>query len=168
MIARTKARHVLIAFALSAAACSPPASDTAPAPASEGGVPPDIAAVASAATPGIRITSGEQDGDEYEVAGTMPNGDEVELDLVRSNGTWSVLEIQRDVPWSSVPEPVRAAAAASRNPVEPARVIESRQAADGAIVYELFSAGPDGRPSGGPAMEVRWHQGKAAVITPAP
>ena len=48
------------------------------------------------------------------------------------------------------------------------RVIESRQAADGAIVYELFVAGQDGRPTGGPAIEVRWHEGKAAVITPAP
>ena len=174
----TRVQYALVALALAAGACSPPASETTP-PASETtrpqgaapAVPSEIAAVASAAAPGITITSGELDAanNEYEVTGTMPGGDEIELDLVQSNGAWTVLEIQRDVAWSSVPEPVRAAAAATRASFEPVRVIESKQPSDGSVVYELFSAeNQNGAPGGGPAMEVRWHEGKAAVITPAP
>ena len=94
----------------------------------------------------------------------MPNGDEIELDLVQSNGAWTVLEIQRDVAWSSVPEPVRAAAAAAPNSFEPVRVIESTQAEDGSVVFDLVPEGGQG----GPAMEVRWYEEKAEVITPAP
>jgi hypothetical protein len=87
--------------------------------------------------------------------------------MVQSNGAWTVLEIQRDVDWSSVPEPVRAAAAAAPNAFQPVRVIESTQAADGSVVFELFSPeGPPGGRGGGPAMEVRWQDGKAAVVSP--
>jgi hypothetical protein len=47
------------------------------------------------------------------------------------------------------------------------RVIESRQAADGSVIFELFSAeNQDGRSGGGPALEVRWQNGQAAVIPP--
>lgn len=166
----TKVQYALTALALAAAACSPPASETTPPQAAASAVPAEIAAVVSAATPGITITNGEPaaGNNEYEVTGTMPNGDEIELDLAQSNGAWTVLEIQRDVPWSSVPEPVRAVAADAPNSFEPVRVIESKQAADGSVIFELFSAADqDGSPAGGPAMEVRWHDGKAAVISPA-
>jgi hypothetical protein len=162
-------RYALAVVALVAPACSPPASETTPETAASA-VPAEIAAAVSAAAPGITITRGEADdaNNEYEVTGTMPGGDEVEFDMVQSNGEWTVLEIQRDVAWSSVPEPVRAAAAAAPNPFEPARVIESRQPADGSIVFELFPPQrQDGSP-GGPLLEVRWHEGKAAVVTPAP
>jgi hypothetical protein len=166
----TKVQYALVALALAAAACSPPSSETTTSQQSAPStVPPEIAAVVSATTPGITITNAELDaGNEYEVTGTMPNGDEIELDLVRSNGAWTVLEIQRDIAWSSVPEAVRAAATAAPNSFEPVRVIESKQAGDGSVIYELFSAeNQDGSPGGGPAMEVRWHDGKAAVIPPA-
>ena len=165
----TRVRHAFTALALSAAACSP-ASETPPQSAAPA-VPAEIASAASAAAPGITITSGESDaGNEYEVTGRMPNGDEVELDMEESNGAWIVMEIQRDVAWSSVPEAVRAAATAAPNAFEPVRVIESKQPKDGSVIFELFPAqGQDGRAGGGgPAMEVRWHDGKAAVITPAP
>jgi hypothetical protein len=165
----TIVRYALIALALTAAACTspapaPPAAETTAAPdAATAAVPQEFAALASAAMPGITITGGELNDSktQYEVTGTMPNGDEVELDLEQSNGAWAVNEIQRDVAWASVPEAVRAAAVAAK-PFEPVRVIESRQAADGAIVYELFAAA-----QGGPALEVRWHEGKAAVVPPA-
>jgi hypothetical protein len=163
----TKVQYALTALALVAAACSPPASDTAPSDA-PAAVPPEIAAVVYAAAPGITITHGELNAGntEYEVTGTMPNGDEIELDLVQANGGWTVLEIQRDVAWSSVPEPVRAAAAAAPNSFEPVRVIESTQAEDGSIVFELFRATDQGgSPSRGPAMEVRWHDETAEVMS---
>jgi hypothetical protein len=153
-------------------ACSAPTSETAPATPPQDSaastVPSDIAAVATAAAPGLTITGGELDAanNEYEVMGRLPNGDEIELDVVQSNGAWSVLEIQRDVPWSSVPEPVRAAANAERASFEPVRVIESKQPADGSIVYELFTAeNQSGGNGGGLVMEVRWLDGKAEVVT---
>jgi hypothetical protein len=162
----TRFQSALLALALAAAACSPPDSETTQPEAGASSVPADVAAVASAAAPGMTITSGElsEGNDEYEVTGMLPNGDEIELDMVQSNGAWTVLEIQRDVAWSSVPEPVRAAAAAAPDSFEPVRVIESRQTADGSVVYELFRATGDGSPTGGPAMEVRWHEGRAEVI----
>ena len=166
----TNVQYALTALALAAAACSPPPSETTPPQAGASAVPSEIAAVASAGAPGIRITSAELDAanDEYEVTGTMPNGDEIELDLVQSNGAWTVLEIQRDIAWSSVPEAVRAAAIAAPNSFEPVRVIESKQAEDGSVVFELFSAeDQSGNPPAGPSMEVRWHEGKAAVISPS-
>ena len=152
--------------ALATAACSPPASETTQTEASVSPVAADVAAVVSTAVPDIAITSGELNasGDQYEVTGTLPNGDEIEVDMVQSNGAWTVLEIQRDIVWSSVPEPARAAAAAAPDSFEPVRVIESTQAADGSIVYELFREMEDGSPSQGPAMEVRWHEGSAEVM----
>lgn len=162
----SKARFGFIALMLAAAACSPPASETTQPSVNATGVPADFAAMVAAAVPGITISSGElsANSDQYEVTGTLPNGDEIEVDIVRSNGEWAVLEIQRDVPWSSVPEPVRATAAAAPNAFEPVRVIESTQTADGSVVYELFRAAQAGAPSRGPAMEVRWYQGRAEVI----
>jgi len=139
-------------------------ANTQPAP--ESPVSADIAAAVSAAVPDITIVGGELNasGNQFEVTGTLPNGDEVEVDMVQSNGAWTVDEVQRDIEWSTVPEPVRAAAAAVPDSFVPVRVIESTQAADGSIVYELFRATEDGTPARGPALEVRWHEGSAEVL----
>ena len=162
----TKVQYTFIALALAAAACSPPASETTQPEAAASPVPADVAAVVAAAVPGITITGGELSAgnDQYEVTGTSPNGDELELDMVQSNGAWTLLEIQRDVAWSSVPAAVHAEAAAAPDSFEPVRVIESTQAADGSVVYELFRATQNGSPSRGPDVEVRWHEGSAQVI----
>ena len=135
-------------------------------PSPESPVSADIAAAVSASVPDITIVGGELNasGNQFEVTGTLPNGDEVEVDMVQSNGAWTVDEVQRDIEWSTVPEPVRAVAAAVPDSFEPVRVIESTQAADGSIVYELFRATEDGSPSRGPALEVRWHEGSADVL----
>ena len=159
-------QYVFIALASAAAACPPVASQTTQTEASESPVSADIAALVSAAVPDIAIIGGELNasGNQYEVTGTLPNGDEIEVDMVQSNGAWTVDEIQRDIAWSTVPEPVRAAAGAAPDSFEPIRIIESTQAVDGSIVYELFRATADGSPSRGPAMEVRWHEGSAEVM----
>lgn len=162
----TKIQLIFIALASATVACSPVASQTTQTEASESPVSADIAALVSAAVPDIAIIGGELNasGNQYEVTGTLPNGDEIEVDMVQSNGAWTVDEIQRDIAWSTVPEPVRAVAVAAPDSFEPIRVIESTQAADGSIVYELFRATADGSPSRGPAMEVRWHEGSAEVM----
>jgi ABC-type glycerol-3-phosphate transport system substrate-binding protein len=166
-----KIQFALTALALVAAACSSPAPEATPetAPpqaATSAAVPAEIAAAASAAAPGISITGGDFNANrtQFEVTGTMPNGDEVELDVAQVNGTWTVEEIQRDVPWASVPEPVRAAAATAPNKFEPVRVIESKNPDDGSVVYELFAAPAQGTPAGGPALEVRWLNEKAELL----
>ena len=162
----TRIQYVFIALALATAASSPAASQTTQTEGSESSVSADIAALVSAAVPDIAIIGGELNasGTQYEVTGTLPNGDEIEIDLVQSNGAWTVDEIQRDIAWSTVPAPVRAAAGAVPDAFEPVRVIESTQAADGSIVYELFRAMEDGSPSRGPALEVRWHEGSAEAL----
>lgn len=162
----TRIKFLFITLASATAAWSPAASQTAQTEASGSPVPADIAAMVSAAVPGIAIIGGELNasGTQYEVTGTLPNGDEIEIDMVPLNGAWTVDEIQRDIAWSTVPEPVRTAAGAAPEPFEPVRVIESTQAADGSIVYELFRATEDGSPSRGPAMEVRWHEGSAEML----
>ncbi len=159
-------RHAIIASAMTAAACSPPSPDTSRTESAGPPAPAQVAALISAAVPDVTITSGELSAgnDQYEVTGTLPNGDEIEIDIVRSDGEWAVQEIQRDVEWSSVPGPVRAAAAAAPGSFEPVRVIESLQTADGSVVYELFRQAAGSGASRGPAMEVRWFEGTAEVI----
>ncbi len=159
-------RDLIALAAVVTAVCSPPATVTAQTEAAASSVPADIAALVSDAVPDIAITGGELNaaGNQFEVAGTLPNGDEIEVDMVQSNGAWTVDEVQRDIEWPTVPEPVRAAAAAVPDSFEPIRVIESTQAEDGSIIYELFRATADGSPSRGPAMEVRWHEGNAEVL----
>ena len=61
-------------------------------------------------------------------------------------------------------EVAAAASAAAPGSFEPVRVIESTQTVDGSVVYELFRAAQSGSPSGGPDMEVRWHEGSAEMI----
>jgi len=160
----TRIRYALLALAAAAAACAPDTQTGQPQ--GMNGVPAELAAVASAAAPGIAITSGELNasGNQFEITGTLANGTEVEIDLVQTNGAWSAVEIQRDIPWSSVPGPARDAAGAAANPFEPVRVIESTQVEDGSIVYELFRPVPGGTRSGGPDLEVRWHAGRAEIL----
>ena len=162
----TQVRYAFFTLALAAAACSPPASETSQSGNGAASVPEEIASVALAAMPDVTITGGELNpgNGEFEIVGMTPSGDEVEFDMVQSNGAWAVLEIQRDIAWSTVPEPVRALAGAQPDAFEPARVIESTQGADGSIVYELFRATEDGSPAPRLALEVRWHEGNAEVL----
>jgi len=122
---------------------------------------PAVAAVVNRAAPGIAITEAEfkaRDGRRYyDVEGKLPNGAEIELDLLETPAGWQVVEIQRDIAWAEAPAPVRAAAPKAANPV---RVIESKQT-DGSVVYELFAAG---QPKD-PAIEVMWKDGRAKVLT---
>ncbi|MBL8645220.1 MAG: hypothetical protein JNK21_14910, partial [Rhodospirillaceae bacterium] len=101
------------------------------------------------------------DGREYyDVEGTQ-NGDEIELDMLKQNGVWTVVEIQRDLKWAEVPEAVRKAAEKPTKGVTPARIIESVQAADNSVIYELFAPG---QPKD-PAVEVMWKDNAAKVLS---
>jgi hypothetical protein len=130
------------------------------APALAGPAPSDVSAAVKAAMPQMTIADAElkeRDGRRYyDVEGTLPDGSEIELDMLQTAQGWQVVEIQRDIAWTAAPAPVRAAAPAAR----PVRVIESKQN-DGAVVYELFA---EGQPKD-PAIEVMWKDGQAKVLT---
>jgi hypothetical protein len=146
-------RPVLVTLLL-LAACAPKPAENA--------VPPEVAAAVKAASPQMTIAEAELKEREgrryYDVEGTLPDGSEIELDMLETPQGWQVVEIQRDIAWTTAPAPVIAAAGKA----VPVRVIESKQT-DGSIVYELFA---EGKPQS-PSLEVMWKDGQAEVLTEA-
>jgi len=146
-------RRILAAIAFAAVATSAAGAE----------VPADVAASVRAAMPQMKITEAELKEREgrryYDVEGVLPDGSEIELDLLQTPQGWQVVEIQRDIAWTTAPASVRDAAQPAWNGPAPTRVIESKQT-DGSIVYELFAPG---RPQT-PALEVMLKDGKASVL----
>lgn len=126
-------------------------------------LPAAVAKVVKAAAPTMTIKEAElkerEDRRYYDVEGTLPDGSEIEFDLLEKNGGWEIVETQRDIAWASAPKPVRDAAAASGKTITPVRVIESTQN-DGMVIYELFAAGKPEEPS----MEVSLKDGQVKVL----
>lgn len=127
-------------------------------------VPAEVLDAAEQARPAMTILGAEyetRDGREYyDVAGTMPDGSEVELDMTRVEGTWTVVEIQRDIAHGQVPADVAATLALAAPGWEPARIIESDQG-DGTVIYEFFGPGTDDPVK----HEVKWADGSAELLT---
>lgn len=125
-------------------------------------LPDEVVAAALAARPELSITAAEyetRDGDEYyDVGGVLPDGSELELDMTRVNGVWTVVEFQRDIGMGQVPEPVAAALEDGVAGWSPVRIIESDQG-DGTIIYEFF--GSEQPPV---KHEVMWTGGKAELL----
>ena len=171
-MSRTLSLSVLAAGVIALAGCSPaePEAPGAPAtaitPTAAADIPDAVRTVVLAARPGMVIVEAElkerEDRRYYDVEGTL-NGAEIELDLLETPSGWQVVEIQRDIAWSAAPAAVRAAAEGSRSGFTPVRVIESTQAEDGAIIYELFA---DGQPAT-PVLEVRAANGRTDVLKEA-
>lgn len=167
-MSRTLSLSVLAVGVIALAGCDPAQPDPpqpAAAPAAAD-IPEAVRAVVLAARPGMVIVEAElkerEDRRYYDVEGRL-NGAEIELDLLETPRGWEVVEIQRDIPWSAAPAAVRAAAEGSRSGFTPVRVIESTQAGDGAIIYELFA---DGQPAT-PVLEVRAANGRTDVLAEA-
>lgn len=139
---------------------------TAITPTTAADLPDAVRAAVLAARPAMVIAEAELKEREgrryYDVEGTV-DGAEIEFDLLETPQGWRVVEIQRDLPWTAVPANVRAAAETARAGFVPVRVIESVQAEDGAVIYELFA---DGQPAT-PALEVRDHDGRVEVLREA-
>ena len=167
---------VLATGVIALAACNPaepeaPADAAAPGaapataitPTAAADIPEAVRAAVLAARPGMTIAEAELKEREgrryYDVEGTV-DGAEVELDLLETPQGWQVVEIQRDIPWATVPAGVSAAAGQARAGFVPVRIIESTQAADGAVIYELFA---EGQPAT-PALEVRVKDGRTEVL----
>lgn len=109
-------------------------------------VPDTVRSLAEKSAEGFRISEAQRkvrDGRTYfDVEGVLPDGSEIEFDILMTAEGPEIVEIQRDIPWSEAPEAVKAAAAGAA----PVRVIESRQT-DGTIIYELFAPGMPADPA---------------------
>jgi hypothetical protein len=139
------------------------APETKITPVAAADLPADVVKVVTAAAPGLKILEAElkvrEDRRYYDVEGVLPDGAEIEFDLLEAGGTWKIVETQRDIAWTSTPQPVRDAAVKAEPKVAPVRVIESTQA-DGQVIYELFAQGQPKTP----ALEVSWKKGGAAKV----
>lgn len=129
-------------------------------------VPSDVLAAASQRVADLKLTEAETELRNgvryYDLGGSLPDGSEMELDIMQDGASWRVVETQRDLDFTAVPRPVADAALASDPGLKPTRVIESRQE-DGLVIYELFS--PAGSDPVGAKKEVRWDGKRAEVLT---
>jgi hypothetical protein len=127
-------------------------------------LPEEVLAVVKATRPELEISEAEyetRDGNEYyDVGGTLPDGSELELDMTRIDGVWTVVEFQRDIGMNLVPEAVAAALAENVPDWTPTRIIESDQG-DGTIIYEFFAPADDGELV---KHEVKWTDGEAQLL----
>jgi hypothetical protein len=158
----------LFVLVLGGCAADKPAGKVATSGKSEvalGDVPAEVLAAARAARPGFTPAEAEaetRDGRRYfDVEGALPDGSEIEFDIMEEGGRWRVVEIQRDIAFAIAPEAVRAAAAGHDASFVPTRVIESTQT-DGLVVYELF--GPAGGDPQGRKVEITWDGKRAEVL----
>ncbi len=122
-------------------------------------VPAPVLAAARAARPGFVPAEAEAETREgrhyFDIEGRLPDGAEIEFDIMEENGVWRVVETQRDIAFSAAPPPVQAAARAHDSALAPTRVIESTQA-DGLIIFEIYQ--------GARKIELRWDGREARVL----
>jgi hypothetical protein len=127
-------------------------------------VPPEVLRAAQKARPELSLDAAEYEArngqDYYDLAGKMPDGTELELDITTVDGDWTVVEIQRDVSIEQVPEQVEAAIASAMPDWRHNRIIESDQD-DGTIIYEFFGPSADQAET---KVEVKWKDGAAEVL----
>ena len=127
-------------------------------------VPAEVLAAAMASQPELDVSEAEyetRDGNEYyDVGGTMPDGSELELDITRVDGVWTVVETQRDIEMESAPEAVAKALQSKVADWSPDRIIESDQG-DGVVIYEFFGKDADGEDT---KIEVKFEGGQAEVL----
>lgn len=122
-------------------------------------VPAPVLAAARAARPGFVPAEAESETREgrryFDIEGRLPDGREIEFDIMEENGAWRVVETQRDIAFADSPSAVQAAARAHNPALAPTRVIESTQA-DGLIIFEVYQ--------GERKVEVRWDGREARVL----
>lgn len=126
-------------------------------------LPADLSALVQRTVPGMIVEEVERKEREgriyFDIEGRRADGSEIELDVLEEGGAYRLVEMQRDIAWSTAPAEVTAAAAAAPGAFTPERVIESTQT-DGSVIYELFAPGRTDEP----AMEVRVRDNKAEVL----
>ena len=127
-------------------------------------LPAEVLAVAKASQPELTVSEAEyetRDGNEYyDVGGTMPDGSELELDMTKIDGAWTVVETQRDIGMELVPGRVGELLSGKFPEWQPERIIESDQG-DGVIVYEFFGKTESGADT---KIEIKWVESQAELL----
>ena len=159
----TLAPAFALALMLSAGIALAQVPETKVTPVAAADLPPEVVAMVTAAAPGLKIKEAEfkerADRRYYDVEGVLPDGAEIEFDLLETGGGWKIVETQRDIAWTATPQPVRDAAVKAVPKIAPVRVIESTED-NGMVIYELFV---EGQPKA-PALEVSWKKGQTAKV----
>jgi len=110
--------HLISLLALALA----PAVDTKITPVAAKDLPAAVVAVVKGAAPGMTIKEAELKEREnrryFDVEGVMPDGSEIEFDLLEKDGAWSIVETQRDIAWPDAPSSATASSALSTPSVE--------------------------------------------------
>ncbi|MEO0973568.1 MAG: hypothetical protein AAFX85_10785, partial [Pseudomonadota bacterium] len=106
-------------------------------------VPAAVLQVIKAAHPAFEMREAEKEikhGNTYfDIEGVDGNGNDIEFDtLLQGDGSWRIAEIQRDLSFGQLPEPVAKLYQSRREGVPPRRIIESDQG-DGTTIYEFYT-----------------------------
>ena len=114
-------------------------------------VPENISKLVMARSPNFKmaeVLKKRRDGRVYyDVEGELPNGDEIEFDVLMTENGPKVVEIQRDISWETTPQSVHnVVGKANSNNLKVVRVIESKQADSDTIIYEVFVEGQTAKP----------------------
>lgn len=99
-----------------------------------------------------------------DIEGELPDGREIEFDLLKVGEKWQVVEIQRDLTMAQLPQNVTKALSSNSPEFNPLRIIESIQHGTEIIVYEFY-----GKDSNGEEIreEVKLENGEATVLKKA-
>ena len=92
-----------------------------------------------------------------DIEGLDAFGNEIEFDMLQTDGDWQVVEVQRDLSLSQCPQPVLDVLPQ----IIPKRIIESDQT-DGIVIYEFYTVAADGTES---KYEVKLENGNAELLT---
>ena len=114
-------------------------------------VPQNISDVVAAMSPDFKmaeVLKKRREGRTYfDVEGELPNGEEIEFDVLMTDAGPKIVEIQRDIAWTAVPKSARKLVrAANTEKQKIVRVIESQQADTDMIIYEIFVEGYPSKP----------------------
>jgi hypothetical protein len=161
---RSRTCAALSALAINLIACAtPPNSGVEVSDVSASELPAEVRTLAQGAATGFVVREVQRkvrDGRTYyDVEGELPDGSEIEFDILMTDAGPEIVEVQRDLMWEDVPAAARNAAETAAPGIVPVRIIESRQT-DGVIIYELFAPGAPADP----AMEVSLEAGVARVL----
>lgn len=127
-------------------------------------LPPAVSDLVQARSPGFSPQEAEVETRNgqiyYDVEGIRADGQEIEFDITQIDGSWTIVEVQRDIGLRETPDTVRASLEQAYPEFAPRRIIESDQG-DGVVIYEFFGPGIDGPDT---KIEVRYEGGQAEVL----
>ncbi len=127
-------------------------------------IPPAIIKMLAERYPGFEIKEAEtesKNGNNYmDIEGTLPDGKEIEFDLLLDKEEWRIVEIQRDLNLNTTPRAVVDALFETAPDFTVDRIIESDQGG-GVIIYEFYSTQIHQKTM---KKEVKLENGKAEVL----